>query len=282
MLKQICKGMVIGIANVIPGVSGGTMAVSMGIYDKLISALTHIFSEFKESIKVLIPILLGAGIGGIGLSFMIEFLLGAFPLQTNFMFIGLIVGGLPAILSKVKGTKLQVKNLLSAVIFFALVVGFAALGEKDGNSAALSVDFVSMIKLFGIGIIASATMVIPGVSGSMILMLLGYYEPIIENINAFIRALAAFDIPALLYGCGILIPFGIGVVFGIFAIAKVIEIIFKKFPMLAYYAIIGLIIASPIAIILCAGIEAVTLVSVITGVITFALGGFIAYKLGGE
>ena len=103
-LKDIVKGMVIGVANIIPGVSGGTMAVSMGIYDKLIRSVTHLFSEFKKSIKVIIPVVIGAGVGIVILSAIIQYLLGHFPVQTNFLFIGLIVGGLPVILTRLKGT----------------------------------------------------------------------------------------------------------------------------------------------------------------------------------
>ncbi len=76
MIKNILKGAVIGIANIIPGVSGGTMAVAMGIYDVLIRSLTHLFKEFKKSVMTLIPILIGAAIGIVGLSFLIEKMFG--------------------------------------------------------------------------------------------------------------------------------------------------------------------------------------------------------------
>lgn len=280
MIKNIVKGMLIGIANIIPGVSGGTMAVSMGIYDKLIHALTHLHKEFKNSVKLILPILIGAGLAIVGLSFVIEYLFANYPLETNFLFIGLIVGGLPAILKKVKGKKASVGNIIALILFFALVVGFAAMGEQEGTAADLTLNAVSILKLFGVGIIASATMVIPGVSGSMILLLMGYYNPIIETINSFIKALAAFDMNGILHYAGILFPFGIGVVFGIFAIAKVIEIIFKKCPMLAYYAIIGLIIASPIGILLMSTVNGFSVMSVIVSIGTFLIGSFVAYKLG--
>jgi len=103
MIKNILKGMVIGVANIIPGVSGGTMAVSMGIYDKLIHCLTHLFKELKKNLKFLIPIFIGAGIALVGLTFIIEPAFEYFPLQTSCLFIGLIVGGLPSICQKVKG-----------------------------------------------------------------------------------------------------------------------------------------------------------------------------------
>ncbi len=280
MIKNILKGIVIGLANIIPGVSGGTMAVSMGIYDKLIHCVTHLFKEFKKSVLFLIPIFLGAGIAIVGLTFVIPTMFARFPLQTNLLFIGLIVGGLPAVWKKVKGQSVRVGHILAFLIFFALVAGMAAFGESEGKAADLSFGVLNVIKLFGVGVIASATMIIPGVSGSMILLLLGYYNPVIGAIKDFITALAAFDMPGILTGVGILMPFGIGVVFGIFAIAKIIEVIFVKFPLYAYWAIIGLIAASPIAILLAGELGTITVIAVLTGAAALAVGVIIAMKLG--
>lgn len=280
MIKNILKGIVVGLANVIPGVSGGTMMVSMGIYDKLIHCITHLFSEFKKSFKFLLPIFIGIGIAVVVVPFGIEYLFQKFPLQTNLAFIGLILGGLPAVWGKVKGSSIKVGHIIAGLLFFALVAGLAAMGETEGKSADLSLDFISIIKLFGVGIVASATMVIPGVSGSMMLLLIGYYHPILETITNFISAVFAFDMDGILQGIGILAPFGVGVVLGIFAIAKLIEIIFQKFPLYAYWAIIGLIISSPVAILLVSEMGTITIVSVITSVITFGIGFFAATKLG--
>ena len=116
MIKLILKGMVMGVANIIPGVSGGTMAVSMGIYDKFIHCLTHLFKEFKESMKFLIPLFIGIGIALVGLSFIIEPAFEHFPLQTSCLFIGLIVGGLPAICKKVKGKGIKVSYIIPFLI----------------------------------------------------------------------------------------------------------------------------------------------------------------------
>lgn len=280
-IKNILKGAVIGVANIIPGVSGGTMAVSMGIYDKLIHCVTHILKEFKKSLKFLIPVGIGMVLALVGLSFVIEAAFEHFPAQTNLLFIGLILGGLPAILKKVKGNTIRLSHIIPAVLFFVLVVGLAALGSGEGNDADLSFNALNVIKFFGVGVIASATMVIPGVSGSMILMLMGYYQPIIETISTFVRALTAFDVPVLLQCCGVLVPMGIGIVVGIVVIAKLIEIVFEKWPLLAYWAIIGLIAASPIAIILMSEFGTITVITVLTSVVTFAL-GFVGAKLLGE
>ena len=280
MIKNILKGIVIGLANVIPGVSGGTMMVSMGIYDKLIHCITHLFSEFKKSLRFLVHIFIGIGIAAVVVPFGIEFLFANYPFQTNLLFIGLIIGGLPAVWKKVKGSSVRVGHIIACILFFALVAGLALVGETEGNAADLSFSLISVIKLFGVGIVASATMVIPGVSGSMMLLLMGYYHPILETITNFIKAALAFDMNGILAGMGVLIPFGIGVVVGIFAIAKLIEIIFVKFPLYAYWAIIGLIISSPVAILVVGGIGTVTVFSVITGVAALGIGFVIALKLG--
>ena len=280
MIKSILKGMVIGIANIIPGVSGGTMMVAMGIYDKLIHCITHLFSEFKKSVVFLFPIAIGMAVAIVASSFGLEYLFDHFPVQTNLLFIGLIVGGLPAVWKNVKGSSIKPGHIIAFLAFFALVAGLAIMGETEGSAADLSFGVINVLKLFGVGVIASATMVIPGVSGSMILLLMGYYNPILTAINDFIRALTAFDVDGILQGCGILIPFGLGVVAGVFAIAKLIEIIFEKFPLYAYWAIIGLSVASPVAIIAMGNFTVITVLNIATGLVALVIGFIVAMKLG--
>ena len=282
MLKQILQGMVVGIANIIPGVSGGTMMVAMGLYDHLIHAITHLKSEFKKSMKLLIPIFLGAGIAIVVLSRLFEYLLEVYPIPTNFAFCGLIAGSLPFIFKKVKGHSVTVGKIIPFLIFFGIVITMALLGETNGAAADVSFGVVNVIKLFLVGVVAAATMVVPGVSGSMMLMLLGYYDTILKTINQFIDALIAFDVQKILAQCGILIPFGIGVVIGIFLIAKLIEFIFMKAEIHAYYAIIGLILASPIAILLKVDWSGLSVLTIVGGIGTCCLGCFTASNLGVE
>lgn len=280
MLKLMLQGIVVGIANIIPGVSGGTMMVAMGLYDRLIHAITHLRKEFKESMKLLVPIFIGAGLALVSLARVIEFSLKHFPIPTNFLFCGLICGSLPIIGNKIKGKKITVGKVLAFLVFFAIVVGMALVGETGGHSADVSFGFLNVIKLFLVGVIAAATMVVPGVSGSMMLMLLGYYQTIIEAINKFVNALIQFDIHALVKESLVLVPFGIGVVVGIFAIAKLIEFIFERAETHAYYAIMGLIVASPVAILFNTDWSGFTLIAILISFVTFMAGWFIARKLG--
>ena len=280
MFKNIIKGMMIGIANIMPGGSGGTLAVSMGIYDKLIHCITHILSEFKESMKFLLPIFAGAGIALVALTFVIEALFQYYPIPTNLLFIGLIVGGLPPVVTKVKSHKLSFGHILAGLLFFALVVGMAMMGDNGNRQVTLNLGIVPMIKLVLVGIIAAATMIIPGVSGSMVLLILGYYEPIIQQITAFCTAVITLDMAGILHGIAILLPFGIGVLIGILGIAKIIEIIFEKYPVYAYCAIIGLIAASPIAILVCSNFAGFSVSVLLISIVTFAAGFGIAIKIG--
>ena len=280
-IMNTLRGMVIGIANVIPGVSGGTLMVSMGIYDKLILVLTHFIKRMKEAIALLVPIAIGMLLSiAIFAKIFSEFLFPRFPLQTNLFFIGLIIGGIPVIYKKVKGNTIRLPQIIAFVLLFATVVGFSLVGEGGGSSADITFSVGNVLKLFGVGIIAAATMVIPGVSGSMIMMILGYYNTIIDTVNNFINALKSFDIPAMLDTLVVLIPFGIGVVVGAVAVAKLIEFMLNKFPLVTYWAIIGLIVASPFAIIFMMEIGTVGVVEIVTGLVLLVAGFFISMKLG--
>ena len=280
-IMNTLRGMVIGIANVIPGVSGGTLMVSMGIYDKLILVLTHFIKRMKEAIALLVPIAIGMLLSiAIFAKIFSEILFPKFPLQTNLFFIGLIIGGIPVIYKKVKGNTIRLPQIIAFVVLFATVVGFSLVGAGGGSSEDITFSVGNVLKLFGVGIIAAATMVIPGVSGSMIMMILGYYNTIIDTVNNFINALKSFDIPAMLDTFVVLIPFGIGVVVGAVAVAKLIEFMLNKFPLVTYWAIIGLIVASPFAIIFMMEIGTVGVVEIVTGLVLLVAGFFISMKLG--
>ncbi|WP_027109220.1 DUF368 domain-containing protein [Lacticigenium naphthae] len=253
---MVVKGIFMGVANIIPGVSGGTMAVSLGIYDDLIYSITHITKDWKKSVQILLPIIGGLGIGVIGFSYLIELLLSNYTLPTALAFIGLILGGIPILMRSFLLSLKQMKQRLSYVhvlvflTFFALVVAMAMIqGEESGvNGLTLSVG--SVIALFFVGMVTSATMVVPGISGSLILMVLGYYYGILNSITQFFDALRAMDMDNILHYFGILFPFGVGVILGVFLISKVIEYLFKNKPSFTYSGILGLVVASPIAILI--------------------------------
>ena len=124
-LINVIKGMMIGIANVIPGVSGGTMAVSLGIYDKMIDSISGILKHLRDSIAFLFPLVIGMGIGIVGFTYMIEYLLSKHTFITCMTFVGLILGGIPIIVKGLKnkmhisGGNIGIAGILAFVIAFA-------------------------------------------------------------------------------------------------------------------------------------------------------------------
>ena len=277
LVFDILKGMVIGLANIIPGVSGGTMMVSMGIYDTLIYCITHLFRQFRKSVMTLLPYVIGMAVALVGLSFIITAALENYALPTNMLFIGLIFGGLPAILSQIRGEKKGVPGVMLFVLFAAFIIFLEVI--RTENTADVRLSVLEVIKLFAMGVIASATMVIPGVSGSMMLMLFGYYHPVIDAVRGLVTALTSFDMGAILANAGILIPFGVGVVVGVFAIAKMIEMLLARWKGLTYCAILGLVAASPVAILMGLDYSGVGVMTVLVSAVTFAAGFAIAWAL---
>ena len=278
---EMLRGMVIGLANIIPGVSGGTMMVSMGIYDTLIHCITHLFKEFKKSILTLLPYAVGMVLAIGGLSFALKWAFAVYPLPTNTLFIGLILGGLPAILRQVKGKKKGAVGAVLFAVFFALIIVMQIFQSE--HVATITLSFGEVIKLFVLGAVASATMVIPGVSGSMVLKLLGYYEPVVTvAIPGLISGLAHGEWAAVGANVGILLPFGLGIVVGIFAIAKLIEVLLARWEGQTYCAILGLVTASPVAILMATEMVNLSWSTLIISLLTFAIGFYVAWRLGGK
>ena len=228
---NILKGMIIGISNIIPGVSGGTMAVVMGIYDKIIYSVNNFFKDIKKNILFLGSIIIGAGIGILLFTNLIDSLLKNYNEQTNFFFIGLIIGTIPLLYKRVTETKIKNANYIAFIIGFIIVAGLGIMQKANPETSFLSTIFKpNTLGFFIAGFIAAATMILPGISGSFVLLLIGLYEPIIEIIKNF----DIFNI----------IVAGIGVVGGFLLMTKLIEGIFNKYPQTAYCIILGLVLGS--------------------------------------
>lgn len=251
---DMIKGMFIGIANVIPGVSGGTMAVSLGIYDKLIGAVSNLLRDMKKSLLTLLPIGLGCALGIVGFTYAIEYLLSHHTYLTCMAFVGLIVGGLPILIRSLRREMLTKRRgvglagVLAFLALFSVAVFLPMMGSGEEVLRTFRPDPITLISLFLVGLVASATMVVPGVSGSLVMMILGYYYGVIDTIKNFLDALKALNMAGIMDGLILLAPFGIGVLLGIFLIAKLISFLFERYGIETYCAILGLIAASPFAI----------------------------------
>lgn len=286
-LLDIIRGIVIGIANIIPGVSGGTMMVTMGIYDKLLGSITGVFKQFKKSVKTLLPYLIGMAVGIVAFSFLLtKVLLVKFPLPTAFAFIGLIVGGVPVLVKRVKGSAKRSARggFLSCVIvfalFFALILAMQFLGE--GAEKTVTPSVFSALIMTVMGILAAAAMVVPGVSGSLLLLAFGYYNTVTGAVTEFVSAVFDWNFPVVLEKTAVLFPFGIGVLLGLFFVAKLIEWLLAHQEKLTYCGILGLVAASPVPVFLNAWRGSADIAAIVASVLTFGAGFAVAYFMGRE
>ncbi len=270
------KGAIFGIANIIPGVSGGTIALTMGVYEDLISSISHFFKNPKNSLKFIIPFAIGAGLSILLMSKLISYCLSKFPFPTTLFFVGLILGGVPLLTRKVKKEKTKPLHMILFFLTFAFVMILNFIKSGTNTIDLISPTVLTYLLLGLVGMIAAATMVIPGISGSFVLMLLGFYEPIVNTVGALT------DFSLLAHNLAILLPFGIGVVIGIILIAKLIEYLFAKYEIPTYYAILGFVIASILTLVIGAITESLSIPSIIVGLITLIIGGLTGYKLGDE
>lgn len=238
------KGIVLGIAFIIPGVSGGTLAVLLGIYEDMLEAASNFYkgiNNFKKYFMFLLPIVFGV-LFSIGFcAKIIKVGLEKVPVITLLIFLGLIIGGLPKLFRSVK-TKVGIKEVSFMLIGIIIVLVMLIANKKTGNVSFDSMNFISYILLFFVGMLASATMVIPGISGSFTLMIIGYYEPILNVVDE----LSAFN--NVSNNLLLMLPFLVGIVIGIVVVSKIIKYFLDKYHDFTYYVIIGFVLSSVISV----------------------------------
>ncbi|MGB4985333.1 MAG: DUF368 domain-containing protein [Erysipelotrichaceae bacterium] len=261
-MKTFIGGVLMGIANVIPGVSGGTVAVIMGFYDRLLECITLNFKKLWENRVFIVLLGLGLVVGVFGVSKLISYCLNNYNLATCFTFLGIIIGSIPAILGQVKN-KGKIANILGFLISFGIMIAlFFANGDKNQAIMISTFSITNALILFVAMFFATITMLVPGISGSLILMVLGLYSSVF-----------GFIIPNLYWP--LLIVCGLGVVFGLLLGAKGISIMLKKFPDLTYSVILGLIFGSLIN--LFPGV--VFNMEMVIGLVLFVVGAIVTFKM---
>lgn len=245
-LIEIAKGMVVGMGMIAPGLSGGVFAVSLGIYPRIISGIEALP---KTPIKV-IKDLVWIGIGGI-LGFLLTFLLllqliAYVPLPFSLLFIGFIIGSSPSIFQKI-GKDVR-PTVLWPIFFLGLALIIAMPFLPSQATSFDSLNLLSIIVLLGVGFIMAGTLIIPGLSGSMVMMALGFYTFLLNSARDLIDAALAFDLAAVFTLALPLIIMGIGLLVGLVAFATGMKQLLVRFPSAVYAFILGLLVASPFSI----------------------------------
>lgn len=227
-MSEFLKGILIGAGYILPGISSGVLCVIFGIYEKLLDSVLNFFKDIKKNFMYLLPIALGGGVGILIFSRLINYLFYEYPIQTKSLFVGLILGSVPSVIKQANSKSgFKAKNIIYLVTAFLVGISLVYL---ERNITITSTNDVSYIYLILSGILMAAGVVIPGVSSTVILMVLGVYSLYLNSIS-------------YLY-LNILIPIGFGLAIGCIIFMKIIKILLDKYYDKTFYAIIGFTLGS--------------------------------------
>jgi len=215
----------------------------MGLYELILSSIGNFFKDIKGNFIKLLPIILGILVAIVSTSKLVTYALTNYKAQTLCLFIGLIFGGVSLIMKKIKGKGSKINYLIFFIVFFFVIsLNFLKTGLIEISFTNMGI--IDYLLLLVMGFIASSAMVIPGISGSFILMVLGYYDKIIYTVSTIT------DFSKLGSNLLILVPFGIGVIIGIVFMAKLITNLIKKYETKTYFAIMGFVLSSIVVLLL--------------------------------
>lgn len=266
--KNIYRGMVMGASDIVPGVSGGTIAVLLGIYDRLIAAINGLFSrDWKKHLSFLVPLGIGVVISIFSLARLMEWFLIKHPGPTYFMFLGLIVGILPYLITE-SGAKANFRlNHIIILLIGIILIGLLGFlkGYLNNQEEVIIVQRTlgTYVLFFFSGFLGSTAMILPGISGSFVLLVIGVFDTVIY-------AIANFQLDVILVT-------GAGIGIGLITMSKVVHYFLTNFRLGTFAAIIGMVIGSIFVIF--PGWPK-TMPILLISVVTFAVGLFIAYILG--
>ena len=256
---NILKGILLGAGAILPGISSGVICVILGIYEKIVNSILNIFKDFKNNLKFLLPLAIGGFIGIFAFGNGLNYLFSRFPMQLNYAFIGLILGTTPTLFKNSTKNGFKLHYLLYTIITF--IISIILINYKRTTSVScLDIDFSALYYIL-CGLFMSIGIVVPGVSSTVILMILNVYEIYLNSISCL--------------NLSVLIPLGIGLNLGSIFWLKIIQILLKKFNSQTFFAIIGFVFGS--LVIMYPGF---TLnYSGLISIILFLLGVFTSYYL---
>lgn len=228
-LLNCVKGILIGSGAILPGISSGVLCIIFGIYEKLLDSILHFFKDIKKNIKFLLPIIIGVTIGVLIFSNFLNYFLINFSLQTKSIFIGLILGSVPSLIKESnKKSKFKPQFLLYTLFAFLFGVFLVILENFIPNSETNST--FSFLYLAIAGFIMSVGIVVPGISSTVILMLMGVY-------STYLASISTLYFP-------VLIPVGLGLILGCFIFMKLTNFLLNNFYEKTFYSIIGFSLGS--------------------------------------
>lgn len=224
----VLKELLFGAGAILPGISSGVICVIFGIYEKLLNSILDLFKKPKENFKFLLPFIVGILIGVFLFGNILNYLLYSYPIQIKSIFIGLILGTLPSLIKDIN-TKDKFKYYYLLLLMLALVIGISTVFLENSFSTPAISNF-SYLYLILSGFLMSVGIVLPGVSSTIILMLLGVY-------TTYLYSISSIYLP-------VLIPMGIGLIIGGIIWMHITKFLLNKFYGPTMYIIIGFTLGS--------------------------------------
>ena len=266
-MNLLIKGIIIGIAKIVPGFSGAILMISFGLYDKAIEAITNFFVHPKRNFSFLFSLCIGIGIGIVLFSRVISYFLVNFPLYSSIFLIGLIAGGVPNLKNEVSISRdyLFVVGAMVVMFFLSFLVGDSVYVVKN--------TYLDILVFVFSGFLEAVGTVVPGVSSTSLLMLVGVY-------HYFVKVLGNLFLPSLFYSnLFFLFPFSIGFILGVIIISIFIHYLFTWYRKKTFAVILGISL-STIGLLLFQVVQDIhSFSSFFICVLLFAIGSFITMKL---
>ena len=253
-MKDFFKGVLVGVGGISPGLSGSVLLVVLGLYQKVIDSIGNLFKDIKNNFKFLLPIILGAGVGIVLFSKVVDFMLTYYEMYTRFAFLGLILGTIPLFYKEVKkeGYRKKYYGFIGVAFIFGIILFTCNKGLFP------KIENPNLFQSILLGVAVAGSSIVPGVDSAVILSTLGLYE-------LYVSSIANLEM-------GILIPAGIGLVIGIMLISSIMNKLIKKYYTATFSIIFGLFLAIIPNILTesCAlGFNKESLIAIIISVISF-------------
>lgn len=250
LVRAAVGGVMMGLANLVPGISGGTMLVAVGIYTRFIDAISSVtrLKLTRPTILLLGTVVLFAGIAIAGCSGLIAALLETHRWAMYSLFIGLTWGGAPLIWRMIRESKANTGKVFDTPVSTGLIVGMVVMAglaalQLRGAEGGGGSDSIVMLALGGVA--GASAMILPGVSGAYLLLLLGLYDTIVNAIKDSVSAAKDANLDALFDQLSIVVPVGVGVVVGIAVVANVLRFVLHRYERATLGVLLGLLIAAP-------------------------------------
>ncbi|WP_176238996.1 DUF368 domain-containing protein [Mariniplasma anaerobium] len=278
---KIIKGSFVGMGSILPGISGSMVAAILKIYQDLIDALNDFLKAPIKSIKsvwqYIVGVLIGFMIGFVFINFFYELA----PIPITFLFIGFILGAIPSLIKEIKTDKYKWHHFFVMLVAILFMIGFIFITETESTQSG----FIYYLSVFLVGVIYAVALIIPGLSGSTMLMAFGYFQILITLVDEIAVAFVNLDFSTIVSQLPMLALLILGALVGLILVGKLMHYLLHHYKAHFYFAVLGIVLISPFNVLFTlqdntsANVFQSAWYMYVIGAILFLFGIFITYKI---